>query len=492
MKPIHQPLTLFLIGATGDLAKKKILKALYTLHEESLLPGIFTLVGNARKELSRAQFQDFVKEVVKPKDESLWQTFAPCLQYVSGDVDKLETFQKIQELHGSFSACGNHLWYVATLPSLYINTVKNIEKMGMDHTSCGWSKIMLEKPFGTDVASARELDKVLRSVFSEEEIYRIDHFLAKETVQNLLVFRFANGIFEHVWHRDFVDHIQITAAEDIGITGREVFYDQTGTVRDVIQNHVLQMLAMTLMDEPASLSAHDIRKKRHEVLNLLRPITPTTVKKHAAFGQYQKGEVNGENVRGYLEENCISANSRTETAAAVRCFVDSPRWKDVPIYIRAGKRMARTVTEISFQFKEPPNRMFAKENCPQQGNVLTMRIQPNEGVVVRLRVKRPGLHLELDEVPMQFCYRTEFQMDLVEAYVKLIYDAVQGDPTLFPHADGIETSWQFVQPLLDYKESKNFTIDPYEAGTWGPTSFDELIQQDKREWIQPSVEVCTI
>jgi len=491
MKPIQQPLTLFLVGATGDLAKKKILKALYGLHKEGLLPERFRLIGNSRKEFTDTQFQEFIHEVIKPEDASQWQRFAKTVHYVTGDIDKIETFHELRKLHDSLGACGNHLWYIATLPSLYIQTVRNIKATGFDHTDCGWTKIMLEKPFGTNVETAHELDHALMEVFTEDQIYRIDHFLAKETVQNLLVFRFANGIFEHLWHRDFIDHIQVIAAEDFGIEGREVFYEQTGTVRDVVQNHVLQMLAMTLMDEPNSLAAHDIREKRHQILQSFRPFTPSEISKSVAFGQYTAGEIDGNPVRGYKEEKGIPSNSKTETAVALRSFVDLPRWKNVPLYIRAGKRLSRTVTEISIVFKEIPNKMFEHVE-KNQGNILTLRIQPNEGVVVFLKVKKPGLHLELDEVPMQFCYRDNFQMGLVEAYVKLIYDAVQGDPTLFPRSDGIETSWQYVQPLLDYKMQPKFSVDPYAAGSWGPKSFDKVIQQDGREWIQPSIEVCAL
>ncbi len=489
MKPIKHPLTLFLIGATGDLAKKKILKALYTLHQEGLLPEIFNLVGNSRKVMTHHEFEQFVYSVVQPKDESEWKKFAKSLYYLPGDVDHRQTFEQIRSLHESFATCGNHLWYVATLPSLYIQTVRHIQAARMGKAPCGWTKIMLEKPFGTDVASAHELDEALTSVFKEDQIFRIDHFLAKETVQNLLVFRFANGIFEHLWHRNFIDNIQVTASENLGIDGREIFYDQTGTIRDVIQNHVLQMLAVTLMDEPKSLQAQDVRQKRHEVLANLRPFELDQIDRDVKFGQYIAGKVNGNIVRGFLEENHIEPHSQTETAAALRCFVDSDRWRNVPIYIRAGKRLESTVTEISIQFKEPPNAMFSELDRVQRGNVLTLRIQPNEGVVVRLKVKKPGLHLQLNEVPMQFGYRNEFQMGLVEAYVKLIYDAVQGDPTLFPRSDGIESSWHFVQPLLDYKMRAKFRPEAYKAGSWGPSSFTQLIKQDKRQWIQPSVEM---
>jgi glucose-6-phosphate 1-dehydrogenase len=490
MQAIQQPLTLFLIGVTGDLAKKKILKAIYSLYTQGLLPSVFTLVGNSRQEMSREAFQAYVKEIVGEGEK--WAQFAQCLQYVSGDVSEPAAFTKLAEFHGRMEKCGNHLWYLATLPKLYIQIVKNLEASGLHHTQCGWTKIMLEKPFGTDLSSARELNSALTAVFSEEQIYRIDHFLAKETVQNILAFRFANGLFENLWRKEFIDHIQITAGETLGITGREIFYDQTGTVRDVIQNHLLQMMAVILMDEPASLAAVDIRDKRRELLTQLVPFTAETVAQHVEFGQYEAGEVDGQKVAGYQQEKGVAADTRTETAVALRCIVDNDRWRGVPIYLRAGKRLARSVTEISIQFKEPSNQMFAKMGEKQGGNVLTLRIQPNEGVVVRLKVKEPGLALKLQEVPMQFCYKNEFQMDLVEAYVKLIYDAVMDDPTLFPHAESIEAAWQFVQPLLEYKNTSAYRPEPYVAGSWGPASFDKLLLQDGRSWIEPSVDVCQI
>ena len=402
------------------------------------------------------------------------------------------TIEKLKEFHSNLSACGNHLWYLATLPSLYTKIVHNIEAAGLHQTTCGWTKIMLEKPFGVDVQSAQELNRLLTAVFQEDQIYRIDHFLAKETVQNLLVFRFANGLFENLWNKNYIDHIQITAGETLGIEGREVFYDQTGTIRDVVQNHIIQMLATTLMEEPQSLSADDIRIRREELITTLQPFSPETIAQNVKFGQYSEGSIDGAPVVGYLSEKNIPEHSQNETAVALRTYVRNERWAGVPIYILAGKRLERSVTEISIRFKEPMNQMFAESELKQSGNTLTLRIQPNEGVVIRLNVKQPGLHLQLQEVPMQFCYKSEFEMDLVEAYVKLIYDAVQGDPTLFPRASSIEASWNFVQPLLEYKARPQFTVEHYASGTWGPASFQELITEDKRAWIQPSIEVCNI
>lgn len=492
MKKIHLPLTIFLIGATGDLAKKKILKAVYQLYREHLLFGNLTLIGNARRTMSRPVFAEYVKKIVEPTDHRTWQSFAENLYYVAGDVTEEVTFQKIKELHSGLNKCGHHLWYLATLPQLYTQAVQNIKLSQMNKTTCGWTKLMLEKPFGTDVATARLLNKELLQVFDEHEIYRIDHFLAKETVQNLLAFRFANGIFEHLWSKDYIEQIQVQGCEQIGIEGREDFYDATGTIRDYVQNHILQMIATTLMEEPDSFGEDDIRVKRRRLLESIKPISTTKVKEVAAFGQFGAGTINGRPVKGYKDNDQISRDSTTETAVAIKLEVTNSRWQGVPIYIRAGKRLHDTVTEISIIFKEKFNQMFEKAVRLQEGNILTLRIQPNEGIVLRLRVKKPGLKMQLEEVPLQFCYKSEFHMDLVEAYAKLIYDAVVGDPTLFPRASEIEAAWQAIEPLLKYKASLDFKIDSYPAGSWGPPSFDELLAKHGHKWYQPSSQVCRI
>ncbi len=415
LAPIRESLTIFLIGATGDLSKKKILKALFQLFRDQLLPPEFQIIGVARKDFSLEEFHDFVKKIVKPQDEEQWRRFCSNLFYVSGDVSQPETFAKIGSFHKSLKQCGNHLWYVATLPALYVDVVRNIKK------------------------------------------------------------RFANGIFENLWNHQYIDSIQVRARETLGVGGREAFYNETGAIRDVVQNHVLQMVAMTLMEQPQSLAATDIRKRRRELISSLKLLDPKHIEDIAAFGQYTTGNIGEEKVKGYLEEAGVPEGSRTETAVVIKCFVNTDRWHDVPIYLRAGKRLPETVTEISIQFKEPSNPMFRKAGVPQEANVLTLRIGPNEGVTMRFHVKKPGLRLELEEVPMRFNYQTEFQMDLVEAYVKLIYDAVVGDPTLFPSASTVNASWNFIQPLLDYTASPTFRPDLYPAGTWGPKSFEHVL-----------------
>lgn len=482
LQQISQPLTLFLIGVTGDLSRHKILKAVYSLFTMGLLPQQFNLVGVARSEYSREEFHTFIKTILQPVDEKKWTAFCQGIYYISGDVTQPATFDAIKDWHEQQGKCGNHLWYLATLPSLYVKCIQLMKQTGLSQVDCGWTKVMLEKPFGTDTASARQLDKELLQVFAEDQIYRIDHFLAKETVQNILIFRFANGLFEHLWSREFIDHIQIHSTETLGVTGREIFYDQTGTIRDYVQNHVLHVLATTLMEQPRSLAAADIRAQRTALLTQLQPFTTRQVQTQVAYGQYTTGLADGKAVLGYLDEKRIAPDSRTETAVAFKCFIDSPRWQGVPIYIRAGKRLSETMSEISIVFKEPQNSMFAAAKLVQKPNILTLRINPHEGIEIKLYVKKPGIQLGLEEVPIEFFYKNVFNQDLVEAYIKVIYDAVQGDPTLFPDAKGIEACWQFVQPLLDQKSQTTFRPDPYPAGSQGPKSFETLMESDGRQW----------
>lgn len=493
MKKIHEPLTIFLIGVTGDLSKKKILKAIYTLFEKELLSDPFTLVGNARKEMSRSEFQEFVRKVVKPTKEEVWGKFVDSLYYVAGDASQQKTFDDIRALHTQLALdrhCGNHMWYVATLPQLYLDIVKNLKHFRLHTTECGWTKFLIEKPFGTDLATAQELNKELSSIFDEEQIYRIDHFLGKETVQNVLAFRFANGLFEHLWSNKFIDHIQVTFGETLGVAGREQFYDATGATRDVVQNHLLQMIAVTMMEEPASLHAEDIRKSRAALLASLTCMKKQGIENSVRFGQYVDGEIYGEKVTGFQTEHAALNDSVTETAVALKLHVENERWSGVPIYVRTGKRFAQEVLEISIQFKNPQNPMFKEIPLGPDPNVLSFRFQPNEGIILKLFVKRPGHGNDLDEVPMSFCYHNLYQMDFIEAYERLIHDASMSDPTLFPSAQGIEASWKIVDDLLTFKEKMK--PEEYPAGSWGPESFNELIEEDGRKWIEPNMAVCKI
>lgn len=493
MKKIHEPLTLFLIGVTGDLAKKKILAAVYELYKKNLLANPFTLIGNSRKPLSRVEFQNFVKEVVKPQDEEVWNKFADSLYYVAGDAAESKTFDDIKALHEELvekKHCGNHMWYVATLPGLYLEIVRNLKDFQLHSTNCGWTKLLIEKPFGTDLQTASLLNKELQAVFSEEQIFRIDHYLGKETVQNLLAFRFANSLFEHLWSNKYIDHIQVTHGETLGVSGREKFYDETGATRDVVQNHLLQMIALTTMEEPASLDAADIRKTRATLLNQLSCMEESEMEKNVLFGQYTDGEIDEETVRGYQKEHDVLNGSETETAVALKFQINNDRWRGVPIYVRTGKRFPQNVLEISIQFKNPQNASFSKIELGPDPNVLTFRFQPNEGIILNLFVKKPGHGNDLDEVPMAFCYHNQYQMGFVEAYERLIHDASIGDPTLFPSADGIEASWRIIDDVLKFKEKMK--PEEYQAGSWGPDSFNELIERDGRKWLEPNMAVCKI
>lgn len=482
LQQITQPLTMFLLGTTGDLAKKKILKAVYELFRQGLLPRPFSLIGIARKEFTLTEYQNFVYEVIQPKEKDIWKDFVGSLQYVQGDLSDIATFEKIKAVHNALPYCGNHLWYVATLPSLYVDVARFIGQVGLNESPCGWTKIMMEKPFGTDLATAQELNRFLSTIFSEDQIYRIDHFLAKETVQNLLAFRFANGMFEHLWNRMHVDHIQVNAIESIGLAGRGEFYEGVGTTRDVVQNHVLQLIATTLMEEPLSLESQAINGRRNDLLRAMRVADVNHVESIAAFGQYDT----------YIPDAGLAVTeSKTETAVAMQLAIETDRWRGVPIYLRAGKQFAQTATEISIQFKEPQNRMFGALGG-QRGNVLTLRIQPNEGVVLHMYVKKPGLKLAIDEVPMSFCYKNAFEMELVEAYVKLIHDAIAGDATLFPDSSGIEEAWRIVEPVLEYKRQPNFRLASYATGSWGPEEFNHLLGRSGRKWIEPSDMFCQI
>lgn len=483
LSPIDEPLTMFLLGATGDLARRKILKALFELFRQKLLPKRFCLMAVGRSKLTQDEYNQMVQEAVGIEDDGALQAFLKTIIYISGDLTDITTYERIKKIHQNHAekaGCGNHLWYMATFPSLYVSIARYIGQVGLNYSNCGWTKLLIEKPFGTDLKSARQLNQFLTSVFKESQIYRIDHFLAKETVQNLLAFRFGNGLFEYLWDREHIDHIQLQHTETIGLKDRGEFFEGVGAVRDMVQNHVVQLMAMTMMEEPRDLSAQAINESRNELLSQMR-IWHNEPKKFVTFGQYET----------YVQEAGLKATrSATETAMAGVFEINNDRWRGVPIFVRSGKRMQQTVVEISIQFKEPQNKLFGKVG--QRGNVLSLRIQPNEGVVLRLNAKRPGLTLQTEEVPMQFCYKDVFQMGLVEAYVKLLYDAIIGNGQLFPDAVGIEAAWQLMEPLLQMKRQPDFELHPYKVGSWGPNSFDELIHKMGRHWLEPSVTACAI
>ncbi|MDO5495694.1 MAG: glucose-6-phosphate dehydrogenase [bacterium] len=489
---IAPPAGVVLFGVTGDLAKKKLLPAIYDLWNRGLLPPSFAFTGYARRDWSLEQFVDFVRVAVEagartPFDERTWRHLANRIRFVSGDFDDDAGFdrlaQTVAEVDEERGTLGNHVFYLSVPPSSFPKVLGQLERSGLSSPQNGaFRRVVIEKPFGHDLESARELDAVVSRVFPEESVFRIDHYLGKETVQNLLVLRFANGLFEPVWNAHYVDHVQITMAEDIGIGSRAGYYDGIGAARDVIQNHLLQLFALTAMEEPTSFDAADLRAEKVKVLSAVR--LPEDLDVHTARGQYGAGWQGGAEVRGFLEEEGMSPESTTETYAAIRLDVDTRRWAGVPFYLRTGKRLARRVTEIAVVFKRAPFLPFESSQTAELGaNALVIRVQPDEGVTIRFGAKIPGTSMEVRDVTMDFGYGHAFTENSPEAYERLILDVLLGDPPLFPLQREVELSWQILDPVLEHWRST--PIDTYRPGSWGPESADAMLAADGREWRRP-------
>lgn len=471
--------SLVLLGATGDLAKLKIIPAVYELKQRQLLPENFSLIGNGRTSLDDAQFREYVDNILREKykakyDKDLAQSILDQTYYVSGDLLDSDLYNrlahKLDSLLKDGVECGNRVFHLAILPQLYEKVVHHIGSHQLSSPSCGWVRLLIEKPFGQNLTTAQALDAQLKQFFNEEQIYRIDHYLAKETVQNILAFRFANELFEPTLNNRYVDHIQITMFEDFGVKDRGKFYDRTGTVRDVLQNHLLQVLATVTMDRPENLTTRFIREERQRLLSTLSCPETDHLSRYAVKGQY----------KGYLDENDVSANSSTETYVALRAHVENPRWQGVPIYIRAGKNLCRRVTEVNIVYRDT-----ALKPSP---NVLTFRIQPDESIVLRFFVTKPGPTNELQPANLQFHYH-QLGEELMEAYQRVLLDAFRGDQTLFTLSQGVEAEWRFVDPILEYWDKQTIKPEVYDAGSWGPQKADDLIRHDGREWIQPSTDL---
>ncbi|NIR49126.1 glucose-6-phosphate dehydrogenase [candidate division KSB1 bacterium] len=486
------PCVVVIFGATGDLAHTELIPSLYALACQGLLPRSFAIVGSARREWDDDTFREKMKQAVKQElnsyTDEAWQTFASRLFYVQVDIQDEPSGayrtlkEKIRETRDQFDIPDNVLFHFSTAPSLYGTIVEKLDAASLLKQDDGWRRVVIEKPFGQDEESARRLDRELRCVLDEEQVYRVDHYLGKETVQNMLVFRFANPGFEPIWNRNYIDHVQITAAENAGIGTRAGFYEQTGVVRDMVQNHLLQLLCMTAIEPPVCYDAESLRTETAQVLQAIRPVD---VKNDAILGQYDKGEIEGEPVRGYRDEDGVEENSDTPTFVALKLNVDNWRWAGVPFYLRTGKRMNRKVSEVTIQFKPTPHLMFPTE---QEGermkNVLTFRLQPNEGIIYTFLAKQPGADIHLEPVRMNFQYDQAFEIDEPpSAYQWLLLDAMQGDQTLFPRSDWILKAWSIVDPIVKEWESEPWLDLPnYAAGSWGPTEADELLRRDGREW----------
>ncbi len=486
-----EPNAMVIFGATGDLTRHRLIPALYDLHAERLLPNGFSAVGFARRPLTDEAFRvqmraDCERHCEYPVTGEVWDSFAQGLYYLQspfGDRDGyLRLGELLDELDRRRGTAGNRVYYLATPPSEVQLIVSLLGEMGLG-TPPGWVRLVVEKPFGQDLASAHALDRLLLGVFGEDQIYRIDHYLGKETVQNIIVFRFANAIFEPLWNRRYVDHVQIAVAESVGVQGRGAYYDRTGALRDMVQNHMVQLLSLMAMEPPVTFEADAVRNEKVKVLRALRVPALDEVPRVTVRGQYGPGSIGAGPVPGYRQEPRVAPGSLTETYVALRLFVDNWRWADVPFYLRTGKRLPRRVSEIVVQFRRPPLKLFGPEvgETPEP-NILVLRLQPDEGMSLRFAVKPPGMQLEMRPVNMEFRYSPTFGR-VPQAYERLLLDCMLGDPTLFTRSDEVEAAWEYTTQILKGWEAAPPPEFPnYEAGTWGPVEAVRLIAEDGRRW----------
>jgi len=492
---IADPAVMVIFGATGDLSGRKLLPAIYNLAKQRSLPAGFAVVGAAIDDISDDAFRKHASERIRefsrtqPIDDRVLESFLSSVSYVKVDFSRQEDFknlaQKLQELDNNRHIPGNRIFYCATPPPTYQTIAQQLLAANLN-TGPGFHRIVVEKPFGSDLKSARELTQTLQKAFPEDSVYRIDHYLGKETVQNILAFRFANSIFEPVWNSNLIDSVQITVAEDIGIEQRGAYYDRAGALRDIVQNHGLQLVTLTAMEPPLAFEASAVRDEKVKVLRAIRPLAGEEIAKSTLRGQYTKGWVLGEQVGGYREEKNVASDSQTETFAALRLFVDNWRWAGIPFYVRAGKRLPKRVTEIRVQFKRPPHLTFGREAMQEvDPNAITLRIQPEEGISLKFGAKVPSAGLRIRSVTMDFQYMTSFLIDAPEAYERLLLDCMIGDPTLFTRADEVEAAWHLIDPIEESWRGGAPPLGTYPAGTWGPASAAEMLQADGREWHRP-------
>lgn len=495
---VEESCAFIIFGASGDLTRRKLIPALYKLACQKLLPHGFAIIGLAITPMTDESFREDMRKGVSeskeaaPFDPQIWDDFAPRLFYITAGFEGPEGYEELKkrlaEVDKNQGCTGNRLFYCATPPSFYGMIVDRLGEHGLasnPDVPGSWTRIVIEKPFGYDLESARELNLSIHKVFSENQIYRIDHYLGKETVQNILAFRFANSVIEPIWNRRYVDHVQITAAEALGVEHRGKYYEGAGVLRDMFQNHLLQLMALVAMDPPVRCDQQSVRDRKADVLRAIIPINPESLADAAVRGQYGPGEMDGAPVAGYHEEPDVAPNSHTETFAALRLKIDNWRWADVPFYIRSGKRMPNKLTEINIQFKRVPHMFFQQTALDQiEPNVITIRIQPDEGIRLKLGAKVPGPEMHIRQVYMDFTYGEAFGTTPATAYETLLLDAMQGDTTLFNRSDAVELAWEVLAPVLEtWEATRNYTHFPnYAAGTWGPEAADELLAKDGRAW----------
>ncbi len=495
-EPLPQPCTLVIFGGAGDLSRRKLIPALYNLALDGLLPAQFAVLAFSRDNISDDEFRRRCKDGIekysrRELDEEDWRDFAHYLHYQSGSFDDEQSYrglkQRLEQLEPEHGIPGNRVFYLAIPPDFIETCAAQLKSAGLvtdPQQDSRFSRLIVEKPIGHDLASARRVNAQLRSNFAEKQIYRIDHYLGKETVQNILVMRFGNSIFEPLWNANYIDHVQITVAEAEGVGTRGGYYETAGALRDMVQNHILQLLSLMAMEPPWAMDADLIRDHRLDVLHCLRPWTPQDMEKNIVRAQYAGGFYKGNDVPGYRRENRVAADSTVETYVAMKCFIDNWRWAGVPFYIRTGKALTKRASEIAVQFKEVPHILFNTDTRhPIEPNVLALSIQPDEGMSLRMATKLPGPQVRIYPVKMDFKYGTTFGDQSPEAYERLLLDVMVGDATLFMRDDAVEASWAWMQPILDYWQAAGKRWLPeYPAGEWGPVEADRLIETDGRQW----------